>query len=107
MGEVNLFLLLGLLVSGERAAILFLTLVYLLIFIFIKNLRKLIILISTFSLMSFIIIMLSFPHYKVRMIDSTLFVMGLSKFILTENLLEAHHLSGGTAINKINSIIYE
>ena len=52
---INLFLLLGLLVSGERAAILFLTLVYLLIFIFIKNLRKLIILISTFSLMSFII----------------------------------------------------
>jgi len=102
---INLILFLGLLVTGERSSILFLFLCLFFCLIFISNYRKFIFknLIILFVLS--VSILFSFPHYKARMIDSTLYVVGLPNLITEKNKLEAYHIAGGTALKEIDNFL--
>ena len=100
---ICLFLFSGIVVTGERSSILFLLLVLFFSFLFIKKIRGFIFLYSTLCALIFLLVMLFFPHYKARIIDSTLYNFGMQNFIKKENLNEAYHITGGTVLNEIKS----
>ena len=92
-------------VSGERAAILNFFIILGITFLFIKNLRLKILFIFGLSIFISSILLTTIPHFKVRMIDSTLLLFGFDNLIDKKNKDEALHIAGGFEVNKINSIL--
>ena len=102
---LNLILFLGLLVTGERSSIIFLFLCLFFCLIFISSYRKFIFKNLIILFLLSVSILISFPHYKARMIDSTLYVLGLQNLITEKNKFEAYHIAGGTALKEIDSFL--
>ena len=74
-------------------------------FLFIKNLKIKILFIFGLSIFISSILLTTIPHFKVRMIDSTLLLFGFDNLIDKKNKDEALHIAGGFEVNKINSIL--
>lgn len=89
--------------SGERASIFgfFITLV--LVFLFLKNFRIKLLKVICLAALLFIILLTAAPHFKTRIVDSTLFLFGYTELIKDTNISEAYHNSGGDVLNKIDS----
>lgn len=100
-----LIILLAILVSGERAAILNFFLILGITFLFVKKVRLKISIFFGISIIISSILLTSLPHFKARMIDSTLLQLGFDNLIDNKQKDEALHISGGFDVKKINSIL--
>ena len=98
-----IIIFLGIFISGERAAIIILFFTLFLVFIFLKNERLKFLKIFLIAFISLAILLLSVPHYKTRIVDSTFYLLGLNKFIDDTKLEEAYHNSGGDILEEINT----
>ena len=110
--KINIFdylliitILLAIIISGERSAILNFFLILGMTFLFVKKIRINILIFFGVSVLISTVLMTSIPHFKARMIDSTLLQLGLENLIPKEQKDEALHIAGGFEVNKINSLL--
>ncbi len=100
-----IIILLAIVISGERSAILNFFLILGMTLLFVKKIRKNILFFFGASLLISTILMTSIPHFKARMIDSTLLQLGFENLIKNENKDEALHIAGGFEVNRISSLL--
>ena len=105
--KINIFLLLiivtAIIISGERSAIIYLFITIFFTLIFVKEIRFKSLKFLGISFLIAITIIFSVKHYKIRIVDSTLYLIGLEKFVKKKNFEEAYHNAGGDVNKSINS----